>query len=270
MPNDWSPNFDCAEESGTCTEAYEDFRGIMRASVTLRCKWSERHSLVADICGNRRAWPKGAAGLIPKAMTASIVPVPTTEDPSGVTVGGEFNHTIVYGEALVTVNYSTEIVDVVSESIEPFAEFITLDHRFFRWGAGDGFWLREEEAPGKLVRGINFVRNELDVKPPFSNDLLDLVGFTNEQPITAQILGRVFDTETLLYAPPVLTYKKDSTGLVKFDITKKFTFNQNGWNKYFRPFTGQYEEIYLAGANDPYKNYPVGNLTPLTLPPPGA
>jgi hypothetical protein len=248
---------DCCEEAGTAREDYEDFRGILSASVQLRCAWADRHSLATDVVGGRREWPKGSAGAVPKAYSAAIEPVTSPGSPaaSGQEIG--------YAEALVTIRYSTIVTDLVTESIEPFAEFITLDHRFFRWGAGDGPWLREEEAPGRLVRGINYVRNELELMSTPADNVYDLIGYVNNAPLAAPILGRTFATETLLYAPPIVNAKKDSTGAYRFDITKKFTWQPQGWNKYFRPLTGTWVAIHLAGSGTPYKSYPLGDLSAL-------
>lgn len=251
----FSSVIDCAEESNSCNESYDDERGILKASVQLRCAWSDRHLLVADICGNRLAWPKGAAGQVPLAATAAIVPVETPGSPSAS--GQE----MLYGEALVTINYTTEIVDIVSESIEPYAEFITLDHKWFRWGAADGDVLREEEAPGKLVRGINFVRTELN-KTSVAAALITLIGHVNNATVVGSIINFSYPAETLLFAPPSISYKKDSTGVTKFDITKKFTYNEHGWNKFYRSNTAAWTSIYVAGGAE-YKNYPVTDLSGL-------
>ncbi len=255
---EFSPSIDCAEEAGSCSESYDDDRGIMKASVKLRCAWTNRHLLVADVCGQRLAWPKGAAGLVPKAATASIEPVLTPGDPNS-----SDQQELIYGQALVTINYTTAIVDVVSESIEPYTEFITLDHRNFRWGSGSGTPLREEESPGRLVRGINFVRNELDKTGTLDYTLLSLIGAVNAAPVTGSIINMTFPANTLLYAPPSISYKKDSTGTVKFDLTKKFTYQQAGWNAYFRPSVGAFQRIYVAGASVPYDSYPVADLSGL-------
>lgn len=245
----------CAEEAGSVQESYDDERGTLKASVTLRCAWGDRHLLVADVCGNRKAWPKGSASVAPLAATAAIVPVLTPGSPS---VSGQ---EVEYGEALVTINYTTEIVDVVSESIEPYAEFITLDHKWFRWGSANGAALREEEAPGKLVRGINFVRTELN-KTTLAPELISLIGSVNSSAVVGSIVSFTYAAGTLLYAPPSISYKKDSGGATKFDITKKFTYNANGWNKFFRSSSASWQAIYLAGGGV-YNSYPEVDLSAL-------
>lgn len=256
----WSPSVVSAEMAGTMTENYDDNQGLMKASVQLKCAYADRHALVASICGARLPWPKGAAGVVPLAQTAQIVPF---LEPGVATL----DELIQYGSALVTINYSTEIVELASESIEPYAEFQTLDHRWFWWGpagvAGSGSSatiipdpLREEEAPGRLNRGINYVRTDIDVAGPLSSSLTDLVGYVNSDPVTWSLLGFTSAPETLLYSPPQINYKIDSTNVIKFTVVKKFTYNPNGFNTYFRGKTGAWSPIYVAGTSTPYLSYP--------------
>jgi hypothetical protein len=247
---------ECCEEAGTAREDYNEATGIMTASVVLRCAYGLRHQLAQDILVNRRPWPKQDVGVAPTAATASIVPVITTEG------GGSLNQTIIYGHALVTVNYSTAVVDLVTESIEPTAEFITLDYRRFRWGAANGAHLTEEEAPGLLIRGINFVRTELDVSLPVNSNVFSLIGHVNNAPLTGSILQATFPTETLLYAPPSISTSRNSLGQYKAQLVKKFTYKPEGWNVYFRGATSSWEEIYLAGGAV-FKSYQPANLNGL-------
>lgn len=255
MPN-WSDVISCAEEADSQQESYDEDRGLMSASVTLRCAYADRHLLVADICGNRKAWIKGAAGVTPKAASASIKPVLSPDQT--MAVDGQI---LVYLEALVTINFNTKITELASESIEPTAEFLTLDHKWFRWGPipGSGFpdynVLREEEAPGKLMRGINFVRNDIDVSGPLDSAIVDNVGCVNSDTVTWSLLGFTSAPETLLYAPPSITYKIDSSNVTKYNVTRKFTYKPEGWNVYYRAATGNYQPIYIAGTVTPYKSY---------------
>lgn len=249
----------CYEEAGTRHENYDDKLGLMSAEVTLRCAYTDRHLLVADVCGNRRAWPNGAAGATPLACTASIVPVMTSS--GGTTPDAQ---TINLGQALVTIHYTTQITDVLSESIEPTVEFQKIDHRWFRWDAANGDELREEEAPGVLFRGMNLSRHLYDVYPPLSTDLFDLVGSTNSTPYVSALLERTFDTDTLLYGAPVISRKVDSSNQTKYDIEKKFTYNPNGWNTFFRTKTATWSNIYLVtgGIYTPYPQNDFSNILP--------
>lgn len=274
----------CAEEAGTMTESWDDEKGLMKASVTLRCNFTDRHALVAEIVGNRRAWPRGAPGPIPLASTAAIVPI-VSPPASGNVVDGEL---ILYREALVTINYDTKLVDQFSEEIEPTSEFLTLDHRWFRWepytgqygidipgtGSGTGSTeivtfvaydpLREEEAPGVQQRGINFVRTDFN-QTTIPDPITDWVGMTNADTVTFSLLGKVAIPETLVYLPPSISTKVDSSNTRKFDVVKRFNYNPQGFNKFFRSATGRYHRIVWANAlGQPFIPYPLvtfaGNL----------
>lgn len=249
------------EEINSAREEYDEERGLMSASVTLRCAYTDRHTLAGDICGHLRAWPKGAAGLVPLARGASIVPAANMS--GNVTVGEQ----LLPFDALVTVHYTTKNQEVVTESYEPYTEFITDDYRLFAW-SGSGRPLREDEAPGQQVRGINFVRNELFVLPPLPAALIDLVGSVNQAPYFSTFMNRLFGPETLLYFPPSLNRKFSSIGDVKYDITKKFGVKPQGWNTYWNAQDQAWERIVYLRTGAPYDSYPLADLSPV-LPTPG-
>jgi hypothetical protein len=238
----------CAEEQGTASEQYDEETGLLSAEVTLRCAYADRHALAADVCGNRKPWPKGGFGLTPRATRAAI--------RMDMSAGGVEGQILLSADALVTVYYSTKNEDIITESLEPTNEFVGLDFRLFRWAAGNGDHLTEEEAPGRLIRYVNFVRTELYVQPPLNPALLSLMGTCNDAPITSTMLfGLSFARETLLFAPPTINRKISALGAQQYDVVKKWSYNPVGWNKYFRQKTGQYAKIYVAGTNTPYESY---------------
>lgn len=249
MP-DWSPVVDSAEELESHSEDYNDDNGLMTASVTLRCNWDDRHALVADICGNRRPWPKGSASAVPLASRASIRPFISPHDSNA-----QDGETIKYKHALVTIEYSTLIVDSYAESIEPNVESITLDHRWFRWGAGNGMLLREEEAPARQVRSVSYTRTDFNLLT-IPTAYVNLIGYCNSDSVSFSLLGLTADVETLLYLPPQISTKVDSTNTRKFDCVRKFQYNPETWNSFYRALTGTYQKLYLAGSVTPYNIYP--------------
>lgn len=266
---------DVAEEHATHDESF----GLERttAKAVLRVAWADRYTLVDDIVGNSRVWPYALeAGRIgPRATTAGIMPCPGSYVESG--------QGMIYTDALVTVNYDSnvgtgggssqgsdsdpqdpETENLFAEEIEPTAEFITLDHKRFRWGAQNGDPLLEQEAPGKLVKGLNLVRTFYKVPPPLPIQILDAVGGVNASGESAPILGLSFDKETLLYQPPNLsrTIKTDGTGFA-FTIKMKYSYKPQGWNKFWRSKTQEMEEIYDFETGIVVKNYPLVNFGPI-------
>jgi len=242
----------CAEEHGTAQEDWnlEDWE----ASVTLRCAWSLRHNLVSDLLGNRRPWPFSGFAVRPLAKTARIRPVPSAFVAVGQTIDA-------YIHALVDVTYSAiEDTDLIAESLEPTAEFITLDFNRFRWGAANGDPLLEEEAPGKLRRGLVLNRTLFHVNTPLPITLLTLIGTVNNAPFVSGLLGLTFNTETLLYTPPTMSRTITTAGATAWNMTLKFMFQPETWNFFWRAKTQSYQSIFLAGGGQ-YKSYPPADFS---------
>jgi hypothetical protein len=242
----------CAEEYGTIAESF-DLDGGMSNSVTLRCAWADRYDLLADIIEGRRGWPYGSLGPVAaQAFSGSCRPAQSEF------VG--FGQGCVYSEALVTINYSTKIKDLVSETLEPTAEFLTLDYKLFRWTSLAGDVLQENEAPGQLQRGLNLVRKNYRLAT-IPNTVLTAIGLSNATAYTSALLGNMtFPEETLLYQPPTLDRTITLAGTEGFNLTTKFTFKPQGWNKFWRSKTQAYEEIIVAETGVVFKPYPPGNF----------
>lgn len=241
---------DCCEEHGTLTENHglSDFS----ASVTLRCAWDDRHALMTDLLGN--VWPYVTSWVKPAVCaTCGSVPVPTTYEEDG--------QGIDYIEALVTANYSTrEAIDLITESIEPLVEFITLDHKRFRWGSKTGDPLLEAEAPGRQMRSLNLVRSAKKVLAVPSS-ALTLPGYVNNTAYTSTILGLTFAIETLLFTPPSLSHTITTDGDPGWDMTVKLAYLPQTWNKFFRAKSGTYQEIFDVQESSAYKSYPLGDFS---------
>lgn len=241
----YSPVVACSEEHVSYSENFtlEDWS----ASVVLRCAWASRHALVADIVGNRRAWPHSGYGVVPLAQSAAVKP----DGAAYIEVGQACS----YSDALVTINYGTKQLDLVAESLEPQVEFRTLDYRQFRWGAGDGDPLIEAEAPGKLIRGLSLVRTHYHLSSIHAS-ILTLPGSCNDAAYASTLLGLTFDEETLLFAPGPMNRTITTAGSKGWNVQLKFMFKASGWNKFWRAKTEDWEEIYQVGEADAYKNYP--------------
>lgn len=247
----YSPAVTCYEEYNTVRESWN--LDSVTAEVTLRCAWANRHLLIADLIGNQRSWPHGGFASPPKASSASLV----AWDTAYTSVG----QSITYVDALVKVRYTHDAEDLISESIEPTADFITLDWKRFRWGAANGDALTEAEAPGKLRRGLSLVRTLYKVAPPLSTKLLTEIGKCNDAQYVSALLGLTFDEETLLFCPPHLTRTIRTDGSDGFNLTMKFMYKPEGWNKFWRAKNQAYEEIFNVAGGPAYKNHPLGDFS---------
>jgi hypothetical protein len=245
----------CAEEAYTRQERYDAESGLA-ASVVLRCAYSNRHLLAADILMNRYAWPFGGWSVAPRASSAAIV----AERQSGGPADGQaMNYT---GDALVTVNYTTGKAgdptseDLISESLELTAEFITQDHRNFTWGnVAGGDPLTEQEAPGKQKKSLSLVRTFFQL-PSIPVSILDLPGSSNDDDYTSALLGLTFPEETLLFVPMGMSRTIKSNGTAGWNLTISFPYQPGGWNKHWRAKTGLNTAIWNKNLGAVHKNFP--------------
>lgn len=246
---------DCAEEHATVTEGMELASGIV-AKVVLRCAWADRFTLMADLLANMRVWPNGGFTVPPKAQSCSSAPFAGQY----LTVG----QACVYEHALVTVNYSHKIVDTFSESLEPTAEFVTVDHLQFRWTSPDGDQLLPAEAPGFLLRSCNLVRTLYQL-PALPIDILDLIGMSNDDDYTSALLGLTFPTETLMFNPPLPSRTFNSAGTQGWTLQMKFQYKPNGWNKFWRAAAnageGGWDKIFHVEEGGQYKPHPPADFS---------
>ena len=235
------------EEFGSAREdvSLEDWR----AGVTLRVDWDVRYTLIADLLNNRRQWPytTGYTGsATPRAQTCAMVPDLTT-----------FTQTeqgIIYAEALITVSYDSSVEeDLIAESLEPTAEFITLDYRNFQWD--DGTPLNEQEAPGKLLRGLNYSQQRFSLTSIHA-DFYNLIGGVTDADHMSSLLGFTFPAETLLYEPPKSQRTITTQGDKGWNLTTNWKYKPEGWNKFWRAKTQTFGEIKKNEVGTPtYKNY---------------
>jgi len=181
-----------------------------------------------------------------------------------------------YEKALVTVEYARTPAenqtspDAFSESLEPTAEFLTLDPTKFAWlKQGDPaaiYKLAENEAPGKLLRGLAYVHTRYN-QTSIPADVQTLLGCINADAVIALTLGRTFEAHTLLYTPPTLIRTVNEEGIGTWTITRRFIYKPNwedgsamGWNYFWRAETQKYERIYLYNTDTPVDVYPEANF----------
>lgn len=252
-------------DNGSLADKIDEMHGTLQESVTkegltasvqVKVPWADRYTIIDDIIGLRRTYPYApSSGAV--ATTGGSRPF-----------GGSSQSTqgLSYEHAIVTINYEQRNTEtfagtVYSESVEPSAEFLTLDHNDFRWGAADGDEVLETEAPGRLETGFDYVQNLYELSS-IPNAVLSTIGHVNQSFHYAAILGFNFPPETLLYVIPSTSRELDSQGNGKWKLTLRTSFKPNGWNKYWRAKNKQYESIYIAGG-DEYKNYPLSGSLPI-------
>jgi len=232
--------------------SFEKFSAV----VTLECPWATRFTLIEEILFSLQMYPHfptiGARatsiGCIPRNAAVLI------GDGQGAT----------YDMAEVSITYETldakgdgedpEVFTIIEDRVEPNSEFQTLDYTDFRWDNNAGALLKPDEAPGKLIRGFNYVQRVLNVTSVHA-DHVDLVDSVNSGPHTSETLGVTFAAQTLLYSNPTIsrTFKSDGSSI--YTIEKTFAYRKNGWNKFFRASSQAYESIYVTGGAA-HENFP--------------
>lgn len=251
MPAEYS-TVACAEVKDTAVEDTNLETGTT-CSVTLEVSGANVDALRADLINNARPWPRLAAWPSPPKCYATTVKGFSTNSP----VDGQM---YVYDIYYVEAKYSTEPSrTIVSESIEPAVEFTKLDFRWFRWSSGE--CLTENEAPGFLTPGLNLVRS-YSQKAAIPADFITAPGSVHNALYSSPNLVLDFPAETLLYLPNPVSQTVTTTGSSGYSYTIKFAYRPQGWNKFYRPSTNSYEEIYdLSGSV--VKPYPPADLSAL-------
>lgn len=243
-----------------------------QATRRLKCAWADRLDLARELSGSAE-WVEDALVVTPAATypTFSAAAVRSVEiSPFGsVSADAEDSSLAAYPAAILTVRYATPSADssssaspttLVAESLEPTVEFLTLSADGLRWTSTTGTALLPDEAPSRLIRGLNWVytRYRMPVVVPAT---FSLVGKVNSASITSTTLGVSFAAETLLYNPPTLRRTTSLAGVSDWQVTYRFSYRPTGWNRFWRSSTAAFEQIFTASAG--LTVYPTGDFTAL-------
>lgn len=254
------------EKAWTQNESHDMDSGS-QMSVTLECDWADRYNVALEIIGNGYTWPHGSFPDV-VARKAQIVPAPNSKYTEHGTGGA-----CVYEKAHVTIQYlvpqGTNVEeaaggDLYSESLEPIVEFLKQNPDRFAWASGTGPPVSKEEAPGKQVYMTNIVRTWYDVTS-IPAAVFTCIGKVNDAAYASTSLGQTFAIETLLYQPPTLSRTVKLDGTKKWNLTMKFAYKPDGWNKFWRAGVNPpiWDTFWDLAANVAYKNYPTATMTGL-------
>lgn len=194
----------------------------------------------------------------------------------------------VYEKAKAIIQYGTPTIDEqlqqdpITERIEPFTKYITLDHKNFQWGAGKSQpVVDKQEAPTRLIKGLNYTKTFLAVTQLHEHLLayVDSVNSVDISPTSVGFENLLFQAGTLLFNAPTITRTVDRFGQVAIQVNYKFTHLPNwnvadptappedpepfGWNGYYRAETQKFERIYKSGEEDVdkyFRSHPAKNF----------
>ena len=256
----------CEEVHGTAQESMDGDEISFSASVDLMCSYVNRWALVVDILTNRRPWPKavlGGSGSL--AMLPRQFSIRHGIDERATSSGQMLDYEV----AIVSVTWSTKKREsedsegnLFTETLEPNVEFLTQPHSKFRWGSQTGPPILESEAPGKQVYSLALSRTTQGLTS-VPGAVLTLIGRVNQAAYTSPLLGLTFAAGTLLFMPSSLTFTVNTDLEATIDLTTKFAYKPDGWNKFWRAESESYEEMFRSDTGDAHVNYPEGDFSTL-------
>lgn len=245
----------------TYNEQWTD--SLLSADVQLKCAWSQRTGILNNILLTPLEWPYQPGNAI-YAVSGSIKPF-TGE--KGTIDGSGY----AWDEALLSVHFETLAVGddpgggggqvIYSESIEPTAEFLTIPPTDFRWGSATGTALKQEEAPGRLEIGLDYIVTfyKMASVPAW---VLTLINKTNNASVVSASLGVTFGAGTLLFNPPKISRSVSLGGSGAYTIQTRYTYKASGWNYFYRAETGTYVQMYHKdGGGSPYLNFATADFS---------
>lgn len=211
------------------------------ATRILRCAWEDRHTLAKELIGylknpSVRYLPhqyeaelsnETIVGLY--ALNVRIEPFP--REGLNQTTGS-------YKYAKLTVDYGVPEYDLdnlpftpftntvlVSESLEPAAEFGTMTHKNLYWE--DNTAIESTEVPGYLMPSADWVYtiHQLDAIP---DAYFTHIGSVNNATVFSRQLNRSFATGCLLCRSPILSREISSLGNGLWKCSFRFSYRNNG------------------------------------------
>lgn len=234
-----------------------DAKGLFTAKCNFMVPWGYRYDFINE--HHLELYPR-APWTQARCMSESCKPFQTTQLADGTTTTPQLGAPREY--AIVTLNYTSnapETKDLITESIEPNAEFITLDHNDFTWANGDP--LKDGEAPGRLLKGCDYILtfHEVYSIPSWVYDLIDCV---NGSQFASRLLGSSWAAETLLYNPPKVSRKitSDTSKPTAWSLELKLSYKKEGWNKFWRAKTQSYERMKRKSDGSSYNNFELANF----------
>ena len=236
-----------------------------QATMKVVFPWKQRKAFFIELLSGGGLYPHDITlGAVVRGI--KVDPYPDSEVEDLATGLGLADYT----NGLATISYGIPDGETggplgepeIDQSLEPSAEFLTQDAKGFAWKDGDKFkQLLPAEAPGKIFQSCEYVVT-IRGSSALSLSILDKIGKCNSVSVFSDQLGVSFPAETLLFGTPSLT--KNSNGTL--NVTYRFTYRPNGWNKFWRPATQSWIEMYklepAQEGQDP--TYSVYKAFPLT------
>lgn len=237
------------------TVAFEEIDNSPQESITaeglvasrlLRCDWGDRFQLARELLGYSKDTGFTVTSYRPHRYPAASHLFAQNISISGAGASGGSaagdaagNYNMTWAKADLSVEYLPRTVDdadprtMVSESVEPNAEFLTLPSKLLYWDAAAKEPLGADEAPGLVVRMMNWVVTHHNVRSLHA-DFWELIGHVNDAAVESKTFGFTLAAETLLYQAPSLSREITTDGAQAWRVTVRFSYRPDGWNLFFK------------------------------------
>lgn len=176
-------------------------------------------------------------------------------------------HYLDYALEVVTLKYTTTAMalnttGVVSETFSGADHWMTLGHRSLVWNSGQAgdptFLTPDEQSTVQVcIPKARYIREERGITS-IPAGCLAYIGNTNNTIVLADVLGLSFAVDELMYKNPQISRSLTIQGNTRFRIIHTAEFNPQGWNKFLRKATGQFEHVYNEDLDQ--FEYPSANL----------
>ena len=257
------------EEIGPSPESDFSATGFAERRLLL-CDWADRMTLAQQLIGHVTL--DGGTFYKPQSHPefeeARVTHVGI--EPWGKTVDSGDPQRLAYAKARLNVDYGIrddgtggtggddDPAVLVTESLEPAVEFMTVPHEGLYWDAGKTLPLIEAEAPAWQFKTMDWVYTRHQVRT-IPSGVFSLVGCCNDAVVYSYSLRHTFPAFTLLYNVPQLSRTLTALGWSVWEISFRFTYRPQGWNK-FRKADGAWSFMYDSGG-DPFIMYPPSSFT---------
>lgn len=238
------------------------------ADVDLKVLYSQVIPVLENILVNEVPWPYPNTQTALYAQSGGLKPF----DGKAVldAVGG---HGLSYKYAILHVHFAPPVpfnwgistdpgnasnTVYYTEAFEPNAEMLSMPGSAFKWMSDDEP-LTDEEAGGRLVHSFDYNVNFTGIQPgTIPSGYFDYGSRTNSDVVSSARLGKSFAIGTLLYNSPKLTGKKSNRPTEdRLDMSCRWSYRKDGWNKLWRAKTKTFDTYYeVGGLPVAYDNYP--------------
>lgn len=259
-----------SELTGSPDYGYDGSQWTGRRS--LKCAWDDAPTLISELIGVTQQSPSGEIiyfGAEQFPMMPALVAIKARVKAfmnTGALPLDSLQMDATYEHAQVDVDYATPTYDpgtpgqpstsqtFVTEKLVASGQYLTLGPRNTYWDAAKTMAVDYQTKFVTPQPTMDYTYQRKKFPGPLPNSLVSLIQKCNVASVTCVSLDFTFPAETLLYEGVELSREtvlinNGQTAVLAWDMTQKFKYKETGWNKFLKPGSGTYQNIYdEAGA----------------------